>query len=210
MQQQDNKQQLAVFDFDKTMTDRHSFWRFLRYCAGHFKFYFAPFLFPKDIMRFYRKEITLMEFREIAIKYFFLGMDKSNFMNKATKFSKEKIPGWIVTEALEKVKEHQEKGHKVALVSNAAQEYLTPWATYLGFDYIIGSRFDIESNKLTGKLIGDHCYGAEKVKRLQLEVGQLENYELYVYGDSEGDKELLEKATHPYYRSFTKQGVYTK
>lgn len=205
-----NKPTLAVFDFDKTMTDRHSFWRFLRYSAGAVKFYLAPFLFPKSILRYYKKKITLMEFREIAISYFYKGVSEVTFQRKANKFAEKKIPHWIVNEALAKVKEHQSRGHQVALVSNAAEEYLLPWAKVIGFDFVLGSRFEKNAGVLTGKLIGNHCYGQEKVNRLNQQIGDLKTYEIFAYGDSEGDKELLEIATHPYYRSFTQKGVYPK
>ncbi len=204
-----SKQTIAVFDFDKTMSDRHSFWRFIRYCVGPIAFYTAIFYLIKQIYNYYTQKITLMELRVVVIAHFFKGMPEVVLKEKSTRFSEQKIPQWIVKEALAKVKSHQGQGHQLILVSNATEDYLIPWAASVGFHLVVGSRFEIKEGVLTGKLLGKNCYGQEKVNRLGQEIGELSQYEVYAYGDSEGDKELLALANYPYYRSYTKQGVYT-
>ncbi len=39
-------------------------------------------------------------------------------------------------------------------------------------------------------------------------LGSLDNYEIYAYGDSAGDKDLLEIADHLFYRSFFEKTVF--
>ena len=46
--------------------------------------------------------------------------------------------------------------------------------------------------------MGKNCWGTEKVRRLQELVGSKEGYVLYAYGDTRGDRELLEYADHPF------------
>jgi hypothetical protein len=50
---------------------------------------------------------------------------------------------------------------------------------------------------LTGRLLGKNCYGPEKVQRLKTLLGSLEDYVIYTYGDSKGDRELLAIAQYP-------------
>ncbi|MCW8829046.1 MAG: HAD-IB family hydrolase, partial [Gammaproteobacteria bacterium] len=47
---------------------------------------------------------------------------------------------------------------------------------------------------------GENCYGAEKIRRLQSLLGERAGYDLYAYGDSRGDRELLALADHAYYK----------
>lgn len=49
---------------------------------------------------------------------------------------------------------------------------------------------------LTGRFITLNCYGQEKVKRLLEIEPDRKEYILVAYGDSRGDKELLEFADH--------------
>jgi phosphoserine phosphatase len=45
-----------------------------------------------------------------------------------------------------------------------------------------------------------NCFGPEKVARLTKLLGPKNQYTLYAYGDSRGDRELLELADFKYYR----------
>jgi phosphatidylglycerophosphatase C len=52
------------------------------------------------------------------------------------------------------------------------------------------------TGRATGRLIGGNCRGPEKVRRLREWLGA-EPAELWAYGDSAGDDELLAFADHP-------------
>jgi len=55
---------------------------------------------------------------------------------------------------------------------------------------------------VTGKLLSKNCYGIEKANRIQ-EVYNLSDYKhIYAYGDSRGDRELLELADESFYKPF--------
>ena len=62
-----------------------------------------------------------------------------------------------------------------------------------------GAEYVIES---TGKFLTMNCYGQEKVKRIERAFPLRDTYELIVYGDSQGDKEMLAYADHGYYKPF--------
>jgi phosphoserine phosphatase len=70
-------------------------------------------------------------------------------------------------------------------------------------EYVLASELAIDSqNCITGKLQGKNCWGEEKVAQLNELFGSKDNYILYAYGNSRGDKELLELADYPFYRTF--------
>jgi phosphatidylglycerophosphatase C len=65
------------------------------------------------------------------------------------------------------------------------------------------SRLEITpTGHATGRLAGLNCWGPEKVRRLIEYAGPKENYLLYAYGDSRGDREMLNLADNPFYREF--------
>lgn len=68
--------------------------------------------------------------------------------------------------------------------------------------HVIGTQIEIADNKLTGKFLTENCYGAEKVKRLQKMFPNRSEYHLIAFGDSRGDKELLEYADEGHYKPF--------
>lgn len=104
--------------------------------------------------------------------------------------------------ALERIRQHQQQGHLVALVSASLEAYLVPWGRAQGFDVVAGTRLEVRDGILTGRLAGANCWGAEKVARLKEAVGVIEGRPLIVYADSVGDHELLKLATISAYRTF--------
>src|ERR1700736_289085 len=53
-----------------------------------------------------------------------------------------------------------------------------------------------------GRLIGINCRGAEKVARLEKLIGGFDGHQIFAYGDSDGDREMLRVADFPFYRPF--------
>ncbi len=109
----------------------------------------------------------------------------------------------IKPQAMERLHWHKQQGHDCILVSASLELYLVPWAKRHGFQDILASRLEIDQKgRVTGQLIGKNCWGAEKRRRLIELLGPQKYYQLYAYGDSRGDQELLEIADYPFYRLF--------
>jgi len=67
---------------------------------------------------------------------------------------------------------------------------------------IISTRLETKDGLLTGNFATPNCYGPEKVRRIR-EVVDLSAYQtVYAYGDSRGDREMLEIAHEKGYRVF--------
>ncbi|MDP8987357.1 MAG: HAD-IB family hydrolase [Actinomycetota bacterium] len=92
--------------------------------------------------------------------------------------------------------EHRAAGHRVVLVSASPEVYLGPLGRRLGVDAVLASGLQVGADgRLTGRLAGRNCRGAEKVVRLDAWMGPARDATyLYAYGDSEGDRELLARA----------------
>lgn len=95
---------------------------------------------------------------------------------------------------------HRAQGDVTLIVSASFEPYVAPLGTILGVDDVLCSRLEVGADgSLTGRLDGPNCRGPEKARRLDawLEGHGLSNAELWAYGDSRGDAELLGRATHP-------------
>ena len=94
-------------------------------------------------------------------------------------------------DGLERVRWHQQRGDRVVLVSASLGVYLRPLADELGLDGVEAVELVVDADGLlTGAMIGPNCRGPEKVVRLD------GGNELWAYGDSTGDDELLAAADH--------------
>jgi HAD superfamily hydrolase (TIGR01490 family) len=203
-----NKEIIAIFDFDKTITDRHTFIRFFRFISGSNKFYLAAITLLPEIIKYKRGIISLMNLREKAIKKIFTGLPEEKYQNYSKTFVSKCINNWLLEEAIERIMWHKSNNHKLILLSNSPEDYLSEWATQFKFDYVIGSKFEIKNGMLTGKISGEHCFGIEKVKRLKAILGDTKQYFIYGYGDSEGDIDFLNMSDEPFYQYFNLKKIY--
>ncbi|MCX5969171.1 MAG: HAD-IB family hydrolase [Cyanobacteria bacterium] len=109
-------------------------------------------------------------------------------------------------EAVARFHWHNRQGHCLVIVSASPRDLIRGVASELQAELIA-----TETSPLGGdpparplQLTSANCKGAEKVRRLEAWLGQpLAAVELHAYGDSKGDRELLQAATHPHWRQFT-------
>ena len=100
-------------------------------------------------------------------------------------------------EMLERLRWHRDAGHEIVIVSASLDSYLTPLAPRLGVDHVISTSLEVDDHGLvTGRLVGGNVRGPEKASRLRAWLGD-GPVELWAYGDSSGDNELLAMADHP-------------
>ena len=106
--------------------------------------------------------------------------------------------------ALARLEWHRQQGHRLVIVSASPRCLLQPIAQRLGVELIATETSDPCSNAPI-QLHSANCKGPEKIHRLQawLNHEPLSHTELHAYGDSRGDRELLQSAAHPHWRSFS-------
>lgn len=95
------------------------------------------------------------------------------------------------------------EGVEVVIVSASIENWVIPFGRFLGVTHILGTVVECDSDgKLTGHFVGNNCYGVEKVRRLKEIIPKRSDYYIIAYGDSHGDKELLDFADKGYYKYF--------
>lgn len=193
---------VAAFDFDGTMTDRDSLVPYLVMMMGLPKVVFGLMKLTPYFILFVLGIFSRQKTKEKIITQFLQGKSIVKLREFGRIYADQKLDGYVKSEAIERLKWHQEQGHRCILISASLDLYLLPWATRYGFDDLICSRPELTNEgEITGRLIGTNCWGPEKTRRLLEMIGPKENYYLYAYGDSRGDHELLELADEAYFNS---------
>lgn len=193
--------QIAFFDFDGTITTDDSLLKFIRFVVGNFKFMQGLAALSPVLILYKLKVIPNYKAKQMMLSYFFKGMSEKSFSEVAKKYSLEHIDSIVREDAMKQIQWHRANGHRVVVVSASLECWLYPWCEKNGLE-LIGTRLEILDGIITGRLLTKNCYGIEKVNRIRARYN-LEEYEyIYAYGDSSGDREMLELAQKKAYKPF--------
>ncbi|MDD3363613.1 MAG: HAD-IB family hydrolase [Syntrophomonas sp.] len=193
---------IAIFDFDGTITRGDSLFPFLKYAVGRRYFYFGIMKLSFVFLKFLLRIITNHEAKQKVLAYYLSGKTPEELEQVGVKFA-EKINQMVKPEALRRIQWHQDADHITVLASASLEIYLKPWAIANSFDYIYTTHLAVDADgKITGYFEGENCYGVEKLRRVLALIKKRSDYLVYMYGDSKGDRELLEYADVSYYKTF--------
>jgi len=205
-----DKPVVAAFDFDGTLTRRDTLLPFLLYVVGPIGF-FSKIFYLLPILTAYALGLIRNDAAKIKVlRSFLANSEMSALQQKALRFAELKLPFMLRNKAINRFHWHKQQGHRCIVISASLEIYLRPWASIMGFNDILGSQLELNSDgTISGSLKGENCFGPVKMQRLENLLGLRGGYTLYAYGDSRGDKELLAAADFPFYKSFTEQGTYS-
>ncbi len=184
---------LALFDFDGTLTTKDSLGVFLEYSVGKQKYIlnmlrFVPYLLSWK-MGIMRNDVA----KKHLFKIFFNGMNETEFRELANRFAKEKLNEIIHDERVALLRSHQIRGERVVVVSASMKCWLEPWCKEMGVE-LLSTELEFKQNRFSGAFLTPNCHGKEKVARIK-EYLNIDEYEtIYAYGDSSGDNEMLAMA----------------
>jgi len=197
---------LALFDFDGTITTDDSLIKFIRFVIGDARFIMGIAIISPMLVAYKLKLIPNYKAKQYMLSYFFKGLSEEKFMQVANKYSLKHIDTILRPKAMEKIGWHKEQGHKIVIVSASIECWLKPWCDKHNLD-LIATKLEIKDGIVTGKFLTKNCYGMEKAHRVQEEYS-LDDYDyIYAYGDSRGDKELLGLADEWLYKPFVKPKI---
>ena len=192
---------LVLFDFDGTLTKKDSFIDFIIFYKGRIKFYKGLIYNSPMLFLYALKIIDNSSAKEKLFSYFFKFENKHIFQNTSERYAKERLERILRPKGIEQIKWHKDNNHKIIIVSASIENWIDPWCQKNNIE-LIATKIEIKNNVLTGNFLTKNCYGKEKVKRLKNMV-DLKNYEeIYSYGDSKGDNELLAISDFPIYKPF--------
>ncbi len=190
---------MAAFDFDGTMIRGDSFMPFLVKAVGPRHFGRVVIVSSPSSAQAYRNGRRDAS-KAVLVKRLLSGYPADRLAELGRSYATLLAPR-IRPAMAERVAWHQEQGHRLVMVSASLEVYLAPTGAALGFDQVLATRLEVgEDGRLTGRLHGPNVRGVEKSARLRAWLAQAlpdTPYQLWAYGDSAGDRELLAMADHP-------------
>lgn len=191
------KRRIAVFDFDGTITKVDTLLDFIKFTRGNCRFYcgfflFLPLLFLMKL-HIYPNGICKQKF----FSWFFRGMKYQEFVDYGKKYA-NRISSQLKEEVILELNHLKSLDIPIYVVTASIEEWVIPICTNIGVSKVLGTKVEVDAQGyLTGKFSSKNCYGMEKVNRLiEIEPNRNE-YLLYAFGDSRGDKEMLLSADYP-------------
>ena len=195
-QQSRDKIAIVVFDLDGTITRYDTYVRFLLYVISRKPLKLARLpLLSIDVLRHKLGSQTNSWLKKRFLSALLAGHDQQTINDWALSFSQNVISSGLYSDALACVKQHQESGAELVLLSASLDIYVEPLGEMLGFKNIICTRTTWDNDVLGGELDGGNCYGETKLKRIhQWLEGRAASNILAAYGDHETDFPLLKIA----------------
>lgn len=189
---------LALFDFDGTISDRELFGAFVASAVPQARLRRGRWRFAPSVLGYKLGLVSGSAIRARVVDYGFRGLDAAGVEQAGRRFADEVLPASIRPEALQRIAWHREQGDTVVVVSGAFDVYLRHWCERHGLD-LICSQLDVEDGVLTGRYRGAQCVGKEK-PRLVRERYDLSRYaQIYAYGDTREDLDMLALAHRRWY-----------
>ncbi len=189
---------VAAFDFDGTIAKGDSLLPFLKRAVGRRAVAGAVFSHLPQLLRVKLTNTQHGKVKEKFIETLLAGKELDVMQRHAQSYAQHMVETQVFTQAKERIAWHKAHGHETIMVSASPDIYLKPTAELLGIDHAITTSLEVNNGRLTGRFVGNNVRDTEK-ERLLRDYLNNEPVELWAYGNSDGDKQMLAMADHPYW-----------
>ena len=193
---------MVAFDFDGTITTKDTFALFLRYWAGTAKWALNLIRLLPVFILYGLRIIDRNSVKRHVVRRFFKNKSHAELESKAQKFAREIIPGLIRDGALETLKNKNKPPYTLYIVSASITPYLREWAKSQEITHVIATNLEVVNDRLTGEIDGENCWGPGKMAKISSELAEIPYIIEEAYGDSRGDREMLDAAHVSYWQPF--------
>lgn len=190
--------QLALFDFDHTITHGDSYAAFLRRVATPAQWRRARWQVAPWLLGYKAGLVSAARLRRLVTALAFTGRDAGEIAALGREHAIHTLPGLLRRDVMQRLDWHQQQGHEVVLVSASLEDYLAPWCRTHGLDGLICNTLEREGSRLTGRYAGGDI-GRHKAALIR-DSRKLEAYKrIHAYGDSREDRPMLALAHERWY-----------
>mgnify|MGYP004630631979 FL=1 len=194
-----------AFDFDGTLTTTDTLIAVIRYARGTAALAVGLLLYSPMLVLMKMGLYPNWKAKQRLFAHFFGGWSLGRFDSCCQQFAATHSH-LLRPEGIRLMRQVLAEGAQVAIVSASIDNWVAPFFDGMGDvahrPLIIGTRIEVRGGRLTGRFCTPNCYGPEKVRRLHEALPHRDTYTLTAFGDSRGDKELLEDADERHYKPF--------
>ncbi|MES5006646.1 HAD-IB family phosphatase [Prevotella disiens] len=191
-----------AFDFDGTLTKKDTFLAFIEYAKGYGKTFWGFFLFSPILILMKLRLFPNWKAKQMIFSWFFKGMNINEFNQICHEFA-DRNQRIIRTGGWDTIRKALANGEPVIIITASIENWVKPFFKEFGNQIKVeGTKIDVRINQITGQFLTQNCYGVEKTKRLKEVFPYRQAYELIAFGDSDGDRYLLNEADESHYKPF--------
>jgi HAD superfamily hydrolase (TIGR01490 family) len=190
---------LALFDFDGTITTGDTFTPFLRLALSPRRAMIGGLLISPALVGNRLGLLSTPNIRPIVARAGFRGVPAATVRALGRTYASEVLPKVLEPQAMERLRWHRQQGDTVVVVSAGLDVYLAPWCETQGVA-LICTELEERQGRFTGRYRRGDCSGRSKALliRSTLDLGRFQT--VYAYGDTPEDREMLALADRKYYR----------
>ena len=195
-------ERVAVFDVDGTLLRGDCLWLAARHSRGIVGQLLAALACLPWWIGWKLRLVSTGKFKQRVIAAF-------GVCEAVNRVETQAQPAWLLSElraqlrpkALQRLRWHQQRRDRILLCSASPRPILQPLADWLEVELLCTELVQVQG-QWRPKLASPNCKGPEKMRRLTEHLGPMEGLTIEAYGNSKGDRELLQGAAIPHYRSF--------
>lgn len=205
-------QPIHVFDFDGTLTTTDTLLAFIRHARGPWRMALGFALHAPLLVLMKLGLYPNGKAKERLFAFFFKGMSIEAFDRACQRFAHDTQDHLLRPLGREAVRQALARGERVLVVSASIDNWVRPFfdglvptgaANHAARIEVLGTQVETADGHLTGRFATPNCYGAEKVRRIREALPlPRHQYHITAYGDSRGDKQMLDDADEAHYRPF--------
>ncbi len=190
---------LYCFDFDGTLTFKDTMFGFLKFYNKK-RFYFNFF---RHVPLFVLLKAGLLPAENVKKSFIascLKGASEESIARKAQLYCDRNFEKLIRPNALEFIQQMDPQARGV-IVSASLDIWVAPFAKRLHVGFL-ATQAEYINGCFTGHFIGENCNGDEKVNRLITYINRKEFDKVIAFGDTAGDKAMMEWADEAHFKFF--------
>ncbi len=191
---------LYLFDFDGTLTYKDTMFLFLKfYDSAKFSVQFA-----KHIPLFVLVKLKLADAEKVKksfISSILKGQSRKKIEEKSLAFFEENYPKIIRENVLDFIKNIDRENTESFLVTASLDIWVKPFAEKFKMT-LVATKAEFKNDIFTGNFVGKNCNGKEKAARIKEEIGGRKFDKIIAFGDTSGDRQMLNFADESHFRFF--------
>lgn len=204
------KRGMSVFDFDGTLTRHDTLFMFARHAVGAKALRIALLRSLGHILSWKLGLSSNSAAKEAFFRHLYRNMPLDDFRQAAESFA-EKVDADLRPEGMQALEEARRRNDRIVIDSASIGDWIRPWAGRHGIDEVISTEAatevrsitlpdgtQVSKQVLTGYFATPNCHGPEKVRRLSERYPDRDAWHITTYGDSSGDRDLLEYSDEPH------------
>lgn len=195
---------IYAFDFDGTLTTKDTLLEFIRFAKGPCRFWLGMLRFVHLLVLMKLGLYPNWKAKQKVFAHFFEGMRLEDFDTLCQEFATSSRH-LLRPKGIEAINQAIGDEAEVLIVSASIDNWVQPFFPEV---QVLGTQIEVKDGFLTGNFLTQNCYGQEKVNRIQALYPNRQDYHLTAYGDSRGDKELLDFADKAYYKPFREPNLF--